>query len=211
METIIQFLFEHAAYAHWIVFGALMLAGFNIPISEDLMIIMSALLASTVIPENTAKLFLAVFLGCYLSDWVCYGIGRTLGRRLWSFRFFAKTFDPKRLDQIQNYYEKYGIWTLILGRFIPFGVRNGLFLTAGMGRMPFLKFILSDGLACLISNTTLFTLTYTLGRNYTLLFGWLKAFNLVLFALFLITVISVIWYKRRQTQRAARSREEPPL
>ena len=210
METIIQFLFEHAAYAHWIVFGALMLAGLNVPVSEDLMIIMSALLASTVVPENTAKLFLAVFLGCYLSDWVCYWIGRTLGRRLWSFRWFAKTFDPKRLDQIQTYYEKHGIWTLILGRFIPFGVRNGLFMTAGMGRMPFLKFILSDGLACLISNTTLFTLTYTLGRNYTLLFGWLKTFNLVLFALFLVTIIAVIWYKRRQTQRAGSSREEPP-
>ena len=82
METLFEFIVSHAAHAHWIVFGALMLAGFNVPISEDLMIIVSALLAATVVPENTEKLFLAVFLGCYLSDWVSYWIGRTLGRRL---------------------------------------------------------------------------------------------------------------------------------
>src|SRR3989338_8736419 len=166
MDSLFQFILSHAGYAHWIVFGALMLAGLNVPISEDLMIITSALLAATVVPENTEKLFIAVFLGCYLSDWVSYWIGRSLGRKLWQVRWFAKTVDEKRLTQIQQYYEKYGFWTLLLGRFIPFGVRNCLFLSAGMGKMPFSKFLLSDGIACICSNTALFTLTYSLGKNY---------------------------------------------
>ncbi|EKE08253.1 MAG: hypothetical protein ACD_17C00263G0001, partial [uncultured bacterium] len=108
MDSIIQFLFEHAQYAHWIVFGALMLAGINVPISEDLMIIFSAVLAATVVPENTLSLFVAVFLGCYISDWVCYWIGRALGPKLWHISWFAKTFEKKRIAQIQSYYEKYG-------------------------------------------------------------------------------------------------------
>src|SRR3990167_8358088 len=160
MDEIIQFIFAHAHQAHWIVFGALMLAGFNIPISEDLMIILSAVLAALVVPENTGKLFVAVFLGCYLSDWVVYWMGRLLGPKLWNLRWFAKIVDRKKLGQIQVYYEKYGFLTLLIGRFIPFGVRNCLFLTAGMGKMSFRKFIISDGIACITSNTVLFSTAY---------------------------------------------------
>ena len=199
MEPIIQFLFDYAQQAHWIVFGALLLAGFNIPISEDLLIILSAVIAATIVPENTLILFLGVFLGCYLSDQICYWIGRKLGPKLWKIRWFAKMVDRKRLDQIHLYYEKYGFWTLLVGRFIPFGVRNCLFLTAGMGKMNFLKFALSDGLACIISNTTLFTLAYYAGKNYEFLLGSLKTFNLLLFGAFAVSVIGVIWYKRRSS------------
>lgn len=198
MEQIIQFIFEHSQYSHWIVFGALMLAGFNVPISEDLMIIFSAVLAATVIPENTYKLFTAVFLGCYLSDWVCYWIGRYFGPKLWNIRWFAKTFDRRKIDQVHSYYERYGFFTLLFGRFIPFGVRNALFLTAGLGRMSFKKFLLSDGIACAISNTALFTLSYTVGKNYGMLLEALKTFNIFLFSAFVVSVIGGIWYKRRK-------------
>ena len=202
MDTLVQFILSHAIHAHWIVFGALMLAGINVPISEDLMIIVSALLAATVVPENLEKLFLAVFLGCYISDWVSYWIGRSLGRKLWDVKWFAKTVDRKRLDQIQLYYEKYGFWTLLIGRFIPFGVRNCLFITAGMGKMPFPKFLLSDGIACICSNTALFTLAYSLGKNYQLLLDNLKFFNIALFSAFVVLIICLIWYKRNKKASA---------
>lgn len=197
MDTIISFLFEHAQYAHWIVFGALMLAGINVPISEDLMIIFSAVLAATVIPENTYKLFLGVFLGAYLSDWVCYWIGRHFGPKLWTIRWFAKTFDPQKIDQLQRYYEKYGFLTLLIGRFIPFGVRNALFLTAGLGKMHFGKFLLSDGIACILSNTILFYLAYTVGKNYEVLLSSLKTFNLFLFSFFSLLVLVLLWVRKR--------------
>jgi len=197
MNTIIQFIFEHAHLAHWIIFGALMLAGMNIPISEDLMVIISGVLAATVVPENTYWLFTAVFLGCYLSDWVCYWIGRKLGPKLWNFRWFAKTVNKKRIEQIHGYYEKYGFLTLLIGRFIPFGVRNCLFLTAGIGRMHFGKFILSDGIACIISNLTLFSIAYYAGKNYETILPFLKTFNLLIFGFFLVSIIGVIWYKKR--------------
>lgn len=198
MDSLIQFIFENAQHAHWIVFGALMLAGLNIPVSEDLMIISSAVLAATVVPENTYKLFGAVFLGCYISDWVCYWIGRQFGPKLWNIGWFAKTFDQKKITQIHKYYAKYGFLTLIVGRFIPFGVRNGLFLTAGLGKMPFSKFLLSDGIACAFSNTTLFSLAYMAGKNYETLLSSLKTLNIFLFTAFVVAVIGFIWYKRKK-------------
>lgn len=198
MDVLIDFIYRHAAHAHWIIFSALMLAGFNIPISEDLMIIISALLAATIVPENVVPLFLGVFLGCYLSDWVCYWIGRKLGPKLWKIRWFSRTIPKKKLVFAQNFYKKYGFWTLLIGRFIPFGVRNCLFLTAGLGRMPFGKFILSDGIACITSNTVLFTIAYMLGKNYEVLLHFLKTFNIVIFSAFLVSIIVFIWYKKRK-------------
>lgn len=169
-----------------------MLAGFNIPISEDLMIIVSAVIASTLLPENTYILFLGVFLGAYISDWTAYWIGRKLFHR----PFFAKAISNKRLEKLQNFYKRYGVLTLLFGRFIPFGVRNGLFMAAGIGKMNFKKFLLFDGIACLISNSVLFTLTYQLGKNYHTLLPLLKKFNIILFSLFVVTIISFFCYKR---------------
>lgn len=191
METLLQWASHHAHYAHWIFFSILLLSGLNLPISEDLIIIAGASLAATLVPENTPKLFAAIFLGCYLSDNICYGLGRYVGPKL-------RIVKKERVERIQSYYAKYGFWTLLVGRFIPFGVRNALFLTAGLGKMPFRTFLLSDGVACALSNSTLFTLAYLAGKNYETLLAHVKTFNIFLFLAFAIAGICFIWYKRRQ-------------
>ena len=86
----------------------------------------------------------------------------------------------------------------MVGRFIPFGVRNCLFLTAGLVKMHFGKFLLSDGIACVLSNTILFTLAFTVGKNYHSLISLLKIFNIFLFGAFVFAIIGYIWYKRKK-------------
>lgn len=201
MDGVFSFIFENAQYAHFVVFGLFMLAGLNLPISEDLLIILSGVLSSTVIPANTWKLFLAVFLGAYLSDFIPYYLGRHFGPNLWKLRWFSRMIEPHRLDQIRAYYARYGLMTLIIGRFIPFGVRNCLFLTAGLGRMKLWKFALSDGIACLISNATLFSLAYLFGKNYLILTSRLKFINISFFCAFVIAVIALVWYKKSRIRK----------
>jgi membrane-associated protein len=198
MENIINFIFSHSLHAHWIVFFALILAGFNLPISEDLMIIISGMLAANVIPEHTLHLFICVFLGCYISDSIVYFLGRTLGRKILNLKWFKKTLPKPKLDQIHNFYKKYGFYTLIIGRFIPFGVRNCLFFTAGMSRMKYVKFLISDGIACIISNSTLFYISYTLGKNYQTFIVYLKKVNVLIFCAFIVTLITLFWYYKKK-------------
>lgn len=198
MDAFLPFIQDHAQYAHWVIFGLFMLAGLNFPISEDLLIIISGVLAATLVPENTWKLFTAVFLGAYLSDWVVYWIGRLLGSNLEKVRWFAA---PEKIDKIKAYYKKYGIMTLLVGRFIPFGVRNCLFLTAGLGRMPFVKFMICDGIACILSNTFLFVLSFYCGKSCS---SWVKLINVGIFSLFIIAVIGIIWYKKGKTVRSTK-------
>ena len=201
MSHIIDFIFANAQNAHWIIFGSLILAGFNIPISEDFMIIISAILAATVVPENVFLLFGAVFVGAYLSDWMVYWIGRLFGIKLWKIKWFRKTLPRRKLAKVKLFYKKYGFFTLLIGRFIPFGVRNCLFLTAGMTKMKFAKFAISDGIACFVSNSVLFYIAFTLGKNHTALFNYLKKINLLIFILFIFTIIGFIWYYKRKKRK----------
>jgi membrane-associated protein len=196
MDFSVDFIIEHASYAHWAIFGLFMLAGLNFPISEDVLIIVSGMLASTVIPENFWKLFSAVYLGAYISDFFPYLLGRRYGHNLWRLPWFSRMLKPHKIKQIKGYYQKYGMMTLLIGRFIPFGIRNCLFLSAGIGKMRFVKFALCDGIACFISNATLFTLAFLFGKNYCLLLNQMKFFNILLFSAFVIALIAIIWYKR---------------
>ncbi len=193
MEELIQYIQANIQYAHYIIFGALLLAGFNIPVSEDAMLFIAAILASQN-PDYLVHLFVAVYLGAYFSDLICYGLGRVVGPKLFEIRFFANMVSRERIDKISAYYEEYGVVTLILGRFIPFGVRNALFLTAGLGKMKFVKFALSDWLACTISTVFFFTLYYNYGED---VIDYIKQGNMVFFGIAAV-LLSVFWYRKKQ-------------
>ena len=100
---------------------------------------------------------------------------------------------PARMTKVQGYYEKHGALTLLFGRFIPFGVRNSLFLTAGMGKMNFARFAVYDFIACMISVVTFFILYVHYGT---------KMLNLVLennkyVFLIALVVVSVLVLRSR--------------
>lgn len=196
METLTLLIESNIHYAHWIIFGSLMLAGLNIPVSEDAMLFVSAVLAS-LHPQYLPQLFIAVYMGAYLSDLVCYSLGRFLGPKIFEIRFFANMVPPERIQKIHAFYEKYGIVTLLIGRFIPFGVRNGLFLTAGLGQMNFIKFALSDLTACTISTLTFFTLYYHYGNA---VIEYVKEGNVVVFSIAAIGVLGYWLMKRRKAK-----------
>ena len=148
MEPLLEWLTQYADSAHYIIFGLLILAGFSLPVSEEIMLIASGVLASSVIPDHTVHLFVAVFLGCYLSDWIAYWLGRLFGEKLFKLKWLPFSLNENRMKRVECFYKKYGFITLFVGRFIPFGIRNGIFMTAGVGKMHFGKFILSDGFGC---------------------------------------------------------------
>lgn len=180
MEAFLDFVQANVHLAPYAYFGLLFLAGFNIPVSEDLMLLTSALIAIKN-PHMTYELFAGVFLGAYISDLICYGfMGRYLGEKMFKIKFFANMISQEKLDKVNGFYAKYGVLTLLIGRFIPFGVRNALFLTAGLGKMNAWKFAISDFIACVISCTFFFWLYFTYGESVVDL---VKRGNIILFTL----------------------------
>lgn len=200
MEEILLYIQTNVAYAPYLIFGLLVLAGFNIPVSEDLMLFVSAILAAKN-PDYLVSLFSAVFLGAYISDLICYGfMGRYLGQKIFKIKFFANMISQEKLNQITNFYKKYGVFTLIFGRFIPFGVRNGLFLTAGLGKMNAVKFALSDLLACTISCIFFFSLYYFYGES---VIYYVKKGNMVIFGIALLYLGYILYKKKKKPAKEA--------
>lgn len=202
MDEIIKYTCIHADSAHLIIFSLLLLAGLNVPISEDLCLLVAGTIASTCVPEKTLRMYLWVYLGCWLSASEAYWIGRILGPKLYDIRWFNRILTPQRITRLHHYYEKFGIFTFIIGRFIPGGARNALFMTAGLGKMHYLKFIIRDGIACIISSATLFYLGFSFGQNYPLLLHYFKTYNYVFFSLAAIALCLFgifIWLTKRKT------------
>ncbi|MGR3973772.1 MAG: DedA family protein [Candidatus Rhabdochlamydia sp.] len=197
MESLISWILAHAHSAHWWIFIAILLAGFNFPISADLLIAAAALLALSLGPSFLWKLYFSIFLGCYFSGWIAYWVGR-LGRDwLLKTSWFRTVFSQERQAKIEYFYHKYGFLTFLIGRFIPFGVRNCIFMSSGMSKIPFLKFALWDLPACFIWSSLSFYLFWVLGKTSPDLTKSLKMINFTVFLAFGVTVIALVWYKRR--------------
>lgn len=166
MGDLLGFICAYADQAHYIFFGLFLLAGVYMPISEDLLLLTGGALVSRCIPDQYLHLYTWMFFGCWVSGWEAYWLGRWLGPKLYELPFFKHVVTKQRIDKLHRYYEKFGIWTFIVGRFIPGGVRNALFITSGMGKMPFFLFTLRDFIASLISTNVVFYLGYTFGKHY---------------------------------------------
>jgi len=101
-----------------------------------------------------------------------------------------------KIESIKEYFRKYGANTLFFGRFVPFGVRNILFMTSGLIRMKVIKFLIIDFLALCVTSTILFSLGYTLGNNRDKIYPYLDNYKFIIFGLFLFIILFSIIYKK---------------
>ena len=168
-------------------FILLLLAGLSVPISEDLVIITGALIChgdpSVLIPT-----FAAMYIGIAISDYFPYFLGKSIRKGTVKSNFITMMFPQKRLDMMQHYLKKFGIFTFIVGRFIPFGVRNTLFFSSGFIGLQLKRFALYDITAVSISVTTLFSLVYIFGDEIEKPF---HAVGKILFIMVLSTLVFI--------------------
>lgn len=198
MDTILSFISENIANAHWIMFGLLLLSGLNIPISEDVILIGGGALASVYIPESPLNLYLWLYFGCLFSGWEAYWIGRLFGPKLHDVLFFKHLITVKRMDRIKSYLTRFGTVTFFVGRFIPGGFRSVLLICSGWIKMPFPLFVLRDGSALILSSGTLFFLGYQFGENSDILFNYLNHYAKIVTVVIASVGSSaciVYWYK----------------
>lgn len=197
-QFLMEFIQSHAAHAHWIAFVGIVLAGLNLPISIDLVVMLSAFVAAKMVPENAMLFYVLISLGCLASASLAYWIGRLLGTSLSKKRVFNKIASPERMQKLHGFYSRHGLLTLIVGRFIPFGVRNCLFLSSGISKVSYRKFILRDLLATFIWSTVFFFGFFLLAKHFDAGDAALKNVQIVLFSVFLMTGIVFIWYKLKK-------------
>ncbi|MDR2702167.1 MAG: phosphatidylserine decarboxylase [Spirochaetaceae bacterium] len=175
---------------------SLLLAGLNIPISEDLVIITGALLNQEVVQAQVEGArgmlipsLLAIYAGVIISDFMSYYLGVLVRKGVFKVKFADSAFSPKNLERFHRHLDKHGSLTFIVCRFIPFGVRNTLFMTSGFLDLSLRRFALYDIPAALISTNALFFLVYSFGDEVK---NPIRVAGIILFILLALTVVFLV-------------------
>jgi len=123
----------------FVVFAETGLAvGFFLP--GDSMLVVSGLMART-LPDKLNVIFvlLAFFAGSVIGDNTGYWTGRAMGKKLFN-REDSRIFKPSRVAKAHAFFEKYGVKTVVLARFVPI-VRTFAPLVVGAAEMPYSRFL----------------------------------------------------------------------
>lgn len=203
MEYISSLLSNLAGYMPIISFSLLTLAGFNFPISEDIVLLLSGALGATYTPHMLPLIYAGCFAGAYASDLISYSLGRFAIRGLAGHRLLQKIISIEKIEAMENYFARYGSKTLLFGRFIPFGVRNVIFMTAGFSKMRLATFMLVDLIPLSISSSITFYLGVKAGSNYREIIPYLDKFKEIIgiTALVIIALILIV-HRIRKKQKS---------
>lgn len=155
---------NYISYFPLFAFIALLLAGLNLPFSEDLLIVSGALICQadhSVLPLTLAMLY----AGVLLSDMVSYYLGRLASQGALKLNYVQAALKHRYVGKLKIHLDRHGTLTFIVCRFIPFGVRNALFMSSGFFGLSFRQFASYDLIASLISVNVLFWLVYVFGEG----------------------------------------------
>ena len=122
------------------VAGALAAAG-----GMDIAVVMTVLVSAALCGDN-----------------VNYWIGRWAGPRVFHFKE-SRWFNPQHLERTRAFYERHGGKTIIIARFVPI-VRTYVPFVAGIGAMPYLRFLSFSVVGALVWVVSLCTVGYFFGN-----------------------------------------------
>ena len=92
-----------------------------------------------------------------------YALGQRVGRRLLRGRE-TRWLKRRYLRATESFYERHGGKAVFLGRFVPY-VRTLMPIVAGVGAMPYRRFMLFTGAGAVVWGTGMITTGYLLGRT----------------------------------------------
>ena len=143
----------------FVVFAETGLAvGFFLP--GDSLLVVSGLFAAAG-KLKVAFVLLAFFLGSVLGDSTGYWTGRFMGKTLFN-RESSRIFKPSRVEKAHAFFEKYGVKTVILARFVPI-VRTFAPLVVGAAEMSYAKFLVFSVIGGLLWISSMVLAGYFLG------------------------------------------------
>ena len=135
-----------------------------------------------------------LMLAAMCGDSTGYFLGRQTGPRIFT-RKDSRFFKQEYVTRTHAYYERYGGKTIILARFVPI-VRTFAAFVAGVGQMPYLKFLpfsICGGIGWVFLMTML---GYELGNIPFIRHYFDKVILVIIFLSLLPTVIEVLRARR---------------
>lgn len=142
----LQRFIEHFTYLG--VFLVLFGAGLGLPIPEEAPIVAAGVLAH----QDVVRWWIALplcLLGVLSGDIVLYWVGHHWGEMALDWRVVRRVLSREREERLKAAYHRHGVKIVFTARHVV-GLRAAAFLTAGIARIPFWKFLAVDAGAALV-------------------------------------------------------------
>lgn len=136
-------------------------------------------------------LFVLLIVAATLGDGVNYAIGRRVGPRIFhaqtSDTWLQRMMNREHLNKAHAFFERYGGWAIIMGRFVPI-VRTFVPFVAGAGTMKYSYFALCNVAGAIV------WVTVCTGGGY--LFGNIQVvkdnFSLVTLGIIFVSILPIV-------------------
>ena len=156
MEGALGYLIDNPSYL--LILGGLVAAGLGVPITEDVYILASGVLAQRGLVSG-AGIFGVCVGGVIVGDILIFTIARRLGRAAYDRPLFARLMPPRRRERIEALMERRGGLIIFGARFVA-GVRMPVFAMAAVHGMSLPRFLAWDVAALVFSAPLVFGLGY---------------------------------------------------
>jgi membrane protein DedA with SNARE-associated domain len=140
------------------VFLVLFLAGLGVPVPEEVPILASGVLAHEGVVRWWLMLPVCV-VGVLSGDVVLYWVGRHWGEQVLAWRIVRCVLSPEREEALKAAYHRHGVKVIFTARHVM-GLRAAAFLTAGIARVPFGRFLAVDFAGALVGVPLSFGLAF---------------------------------------------------
>lgn len=172
---------------------AMLIEGLGLPLPAELLYIPAGFLISDR-HLHLLPLILAGSIGNVAGNLVTYAAGRWGGRRFIERYGHFVHLNQQRLDQVGDWFNRYGGKTIFVSRFVGF-IRAAAMVTSGIGRMPVLEYAGFQFLAALVWNTLWAVAAWRLGRRVVHLehhIGRVATLSLIV----VLLLLAVFWWWR---------------
>lgn len=136
------------------------------------------------------KLFLAGTLGGMVGDCIGYGVGRLFHEKAKEYRFYQMA-QPR----IERLIAKFGGFAIVISKYI-YGIRAAMCVFYGIGKMPFLRFLMLDAISCATWVLILAGTGYFFSGAITSIIGDFQQIGIALFFVILLAVIILFVVER---------------
>jgi membrane protein DedA with SNARE-associated domain len=175
MEHISEIIEQYGIYA---VFALCTVEG-------DITLLLSGVMAHSAFfgSYSFLKVFLAGMIGGIVGDNVAYLIGRLFRTTIKDYSFYQMA-----RPRIERLIDKFGSFAIVISKYI-YGIRAAMCLFYGIGRMPYMRFLILDSISCAIWALMLAGIGYFFSGAITTIIGDFKQIGIALFFIVLFGII----------------------
>src|SRR5687768_7535794 len=146
-----------------VIFALLFACGMGLPLPEDIPLLIGGYFVGRG-EMHLAVVGVLAWVGIIGGDCVLYALSRRYGMNVTRLPLIGRHVTQKRILWAEKKFERYGIWVVAICRMVA-GVRGAMVVAAGAIKYNFIKFVVADGIAALVSGGFFLYLGYLAGKH----------------------------------------------